>query len=695
MPAAAHDWLTASRELAGKLVGKISGAAGVAAAGAAATGAAAPPASHGGGCGGNSQPLLHALLPDRLFSSSASSLYAVPNWVAIALAATLAYELLLPTRDADITADLVLGERGAAGLVWAALSPLSALGGVVAAVLEASGLLRAGRLLGRRGAVGRRVREAVGEKVDVARRPPTTWKETDVVGVCGWVKEEVGCLEVTSVRRDSLAAEADVIKTQRRRKQLTILHQERVASFDSFTRTLLSRTAVCAADSPIVPQRLWIPTPSSHWVRRRQTRQDRLWLAMSFVKLAETSVLCWYYHGQPTPYVFILAAASAAPWLFFLAASLVLELMGLSREGIRADIDDDVTHVSLDLLQADRLPSFDCPGGDRRVLLAVPMPVRATRAWALTWLGGALVCVISQVACWASLLLLSMHAGSGANGVLVVWLLFAAVLAALRAMYFRVAAPMDGPARHDEVIGAAGNEVTLRDAETKLRLLGMTTAVGHAMTQTSPRGAYCYTQDCFDAGEITAIFNRCEYVASPMTVSNAAAAFSFPEAITSETETIEVRAVMGDTLLASLAWMHGLKHSPYALYDCALLVIRATAGSKAEFIIPCVRVLASSPSSDSSPLAAEQEKGGNFVPKGVGNDGTEIGWTFWVPLGEDRWLYLAPAMNILGTRQANVLDDAGVTEQLQAGKLFISLESVEQVKDIIALSASIGSYMMA
>ena len=160
---AANDWIAASRELAGKMLDRV----------AAATATAA------------------AAMPDPTATAAAAAIIpsAIWSWTGVALAFFLLFEVLPASAAAE---ELVLGERGAAGLAWAALTPAGMLA-VVAAAAEASLPSAVVRRLGRRWRrrVSSRAAAAVGERLEVASKAPSPAWEDEVVGVCGWVREEV------------------------------------------------------------------------------------------------------------------------------------------------------------------------------------------------------------------------------------------------------------------------------------------------------------------------------------------------------------------------------------------------------------------------------------------------------------------------------------------------------------------------
>jgi hypothetical protein len=143
--------------------------------------------------------------------------------------------------------------------------------------------------------------------------------------------------------------------------------------------------------------------------------------------------------------------------------------------------------------------------------------------------------------------------------------------------------------------------------------------------------------------------------------------------------------IIGDTVLASGAWMAGSTLTGMDLYDSCLIVVDVRGTLMA---IPAARVLAGLSMVRSD---IESSAGGLIIPKGSMNSGETslLLWHYWVPCGAGLWLRLKTedaSLTILGKRQAQVVSDAQVTERLARGELNVSLTSVEEVKNIVKMS---------
>ncbi|MCJ1352403.1 MAG: hypothetical protein MMC33_002387 [Icmadophila ericetorum] len=122
---------------------------------------------------------------------------------------------------------------------------------------------------------------------------------------------------------------------------------------------------------------------------------------------------------------------------------------------------------------------------------------------------------------------------------------------------------------------------------------------------------------------------------------------------------VSIDAVVGDTILASSAWVQGPKNTGLDLYDYCLVFLNIQGIRVA---IPSVRVLAGT----SIAMIDVEEKTGNYPDamhrKGSRNIGWGIAWWYWIPCGEGRLLQaFSTDMKTLGSRETKVVSDAQVT----------------------------------
>jgi hypothetical protein len=157
---------------------------------------------------------------------------------------------------------------------------------------------------------------------------------------------------------------------------------------------------------------------------------------------------------------------------------------------------------------------------------------------------------------------------------------------------------------------------------------------------------------------------------------------------------LEVLAVIGDTMLASIAWIQGCDMSCLDLYDSCIVIFKI---DNQTFLIPASRVLSGNAGQLKNPPADSESAGGvspQFVPKLGPCRGEGNGWVYWIPLGSDRWLYIVCGLDSLGEQCAEVLHSSEITRRLMVGNLWVSLINIEEVKTLVERSARIGGMLM-
>ena len=107
---------------------------------------------------------------------------------------------------------------------------------------------------------------------------------------------------------------------------------------------------------------------------------------------------------------------------------------------------------------------------------------------------------------------------------------------------------------------------------------------------------------------------------------------------------IHIRAVLGNTLLSSVAWMQGLNLAGLYMYDTCIVIPKLDG----KFVVlPTARVSSDRPMSVAQG-DVETNAETDFSVKGNSNNGTDISWVFWIPVEHDRWLHLAPELDSTG-----------------------------------------------
>jgi hypothetical protein len=213
-------------------------------------------------------------------------------------------------------------------------------------------------------------------------------------------------------------------------------------------------------------------------------------------------------------------------------------------------------------------------------------------------------------------------------------------------------------------------EEEMQNPEIKYRILGLIAAVADQQIPNHSRNAVNYKLDCTDSREIMSYFRKADWNLSLDALDCTAMK---PNDIIE----IEVKAIMGDTMMASTSWMQGLGMTNMDLYDSGIVVAEIDGQTH---LIPVARAL-------SPPEILESDEEGKvrpvFMPKGSTNDGTTSAWIIWMPAGLNRWIFLSPGLNFVGKLTGKVQDDEQITQVLVRGSLFISLQHVDEIKDTV------------
>jgi hypothetical protein len=365
--------------------------------------------------------------------------------------------------------------------------------------------------------------------------------------------------------------------------------------------------------------------------------------------------------------------ASTGSWAFFFFAASLLGVLGISRE-FRGFATSD---RRLNDIIAGDLPTIQKPGKEMIVILGVPLNVRTHTAWLLTWTVG---CVLSLVSTIATYVILGRRDNLEE---FYMWALFQSFWLVCRSIYFHLSVITDGrghPVVEHKVV------------DQGYRILSLATGVSRHLAQVHTRTAKSYLRDLHDS------FTLKSYARAAQCRLDWKLGLGLPDGelpAVGDWLDIEVLAVVGDTMLSSIAWIHGRDMSSLDLYDSCLVIFRI---SKQTFLVPAARVLSGNASVlRKSSKTADIEAGSTpkFIPKLGPYHNDNDGWVYWIPLRADRWLHIVCDLDSLGTQPAEVLDSDEVTLRLRSGNLWVSLTMVDEVKHSVELAASIGNTLMS
>ena len=394
-------------------------------------------------------------------------------------------------------------------------------------------------------------------------------------------------------------------------------------------------------------------------LHRSQTRADWISTFITLIKVTEIYVL--YHFGSRQIYWI-----TGICWGYFLLTTTIIQFFGLGRA-----YDERSNNKCLDIL-AGKLPAPGVTGGERRVLFDVPINVRKSRIWRLTWAIGSFVCLCSLTATYV---LLTREPPICFN----IWLGFQILWLFLRSVFYHFAADMDD-ITHIITPPVAENR---RPTQLNFRLLALATALSKYQVLNHPRGAYSYTEDTQNPSTIRTLLE--------MTDFKLLGDFRLPGDVKSgDTVDASVVAVIGDTVLSSISWIMGYPLTGIELYDCCILALQDSGGT---VLIPAARILAGRLGED---VKTDIEATVTDITreKGVSNSGANVSWVYWIPSSGDWWLSFSTAwttatdrtMSVIGKRVMTVTSSSEISDKLKTGKLLVSLESVAEVEDTVRKS---------
>lgn len=519
-------------------------------------------------------------------------------------------------------ASLVLGNKGAAGLLWGTMSVFGALSVIKACVAAATpDWLR--ETLGVR---NKETDAAIGLSLDLDSK--SLQKRSRGTGAVG-VACKVGVRGVVS-ENAHITSDTETVE----------LSRHDIYAFDQCTSGILELVPESKATGSFQTHVL-IQDAYSRESSTRTAWTDSMAILFSVIKVLELAIL--WQNGAT-----VLCIITGSCWAFFLLVSILLQFLGLSRE-----FSEKVKEREMDIV-AGQLPTPIKAGGHHKILLGAPQNVRHSLFWKFAWGLGSGVCTGTIIATY-------MVLSKQSSRVFAIWTGFQFAWLALRSIFYHFAEGTDRVSHHPILLKKKWNELSI---ELRSRVRNLVCALSKYQMHVHPRGLYCYEEDLQTMDKAYDI--RADY---PLTTDQQS----------SENVEIDVVAIIGDTALSSACWTFGSKLTGMELYDSCVLILNVNGNVIA---IPSARVLTDKAAQPK--LDAEAAIGPVFPLRGNSNTGRDILWFYWIPCGDDKWLQVSTTdMKFLGTRMAPIVSDAQVTQKLAGGELLVSISEVGHVKEIV------------
>ncbi|KAL9045051.1 MAG: hypothetical protein Q9214_001859 [Letrouitia sp. 1 TL-2023] len=330
---------------------------------------------------------------------------------------------------------LILGNRGAAGLVWGTMSFFGTLVVIKACIAAA---------------------------------------------IPGWLREIIGVKnEETDAALGSVLKLSDKSLLSRQRaigfcgngvEAKEVLRQD-IYAFDQSTTSLLE---LVPGSSKTESLQVHVLIPGGLQQERVAQIVWRDWIGIlaSLIKLLEVTIY-WKHEA------FKLCLVSGCCWVFFLCTSVLLQAFGLSRE-----YSERVRECEVDIL-AGNLPTPVKAGGHFKLLLRAPQNVRHSRLWRATWAVGSLVST-------ASVLAVYMLLGSQDSKVITEWIGFQLLWLVLRSAFYHWAEGTNRATQNPILVKKSWKDL---NPDLRARVRGLVQALSLYQMHVHPRCLYCYEED--------------------------------------------------------------------------------------------------------------------------------------------------------------------------------------------------------
>lgn len=527
---------------------------------------------------------------------------------------------------------LVLGDRGGGGLAWAGMSAfgiLSLVKGCIAGAVP--DWLRT--TLGVRDSV---VDAALGMRLDLR----TKYKSSQDLA-----RRDLGPAKGIAVVVPPAAQLSSSAWTQEGIPPFSDLH-----ALDRFSSGPLSSVLTSPEGAPAVVH-TFIRDPAYRPVQKAD------WIVLAFSSLKGVEMYTLFRLG--TTHLFWV---TALPGLFFLFSAILLQVKQVTR-GYTVDSENQ---TEIDVLLGD-LPTAKVPGGTttRKVLLCLPENFRRNLLWRT-------VCALGSVVCISSLLATYILLSKEDQNTFFTWLGFQILWLIARLVVYHVIEGADDL----RFPGLFGMEWGNLPGWQKTRALRLLWALARYQMHMHPRGSYSYLEDQQSLDRVDSLLAtlKAGYRRRAPTLSG-----NFGAA------PVAIFGVLGDTVLASAAWLTGSSLLGMDVYDSVIVFMEI---SGAVMAVPAVRVLSgtSLEGEIAKSMADPEMLRPRFrMSKGLPNAGTGIYWAYWIPCEDGRWLQLQTEdMKVLGRRQVPVVADAQVTARLEEADINVSFASAEDVKAALA-----------
>ncbi|KAF5355310.1 hypothetical protein D9758_006018 [Tetrapyrgos nigripes] len=631
--------------------------------------------------------------------------------------------------------DLILGNRGAAGLVWGSISAFGSSSVIKACASAACpGWLRQMvglRTLSSDKAMGMDLSLAPRSKM--AKRMRGTMDESRLLGV--------SCLsddpDVTLMKESPQIKEHHIYRD--------------IYAFDNTTSIMFSELPPTPPDSP--------PTVYTHYhydfFHIHHLRFQVSVLFLSLLKSLEIYTLV--IEGG-----ILLGLLSGVPFLFSFASGVCLEANDIMRARRPTEVDSH-----FDLVAASPLPTTKWLGGPKKVVLGAATNPRRGPWWRFFWIMTGILQTITVILSYVLL-------GQQKSRVVLIWAGFQLFWVITRILIFSLTEHRDPNANRP----MKPYKFESLPLSIKLRVMNLVLGVGSYQAHVHPRNLWAYLDDSFSMRQIARLLvpeNMCEefplaprhtlttdslqkldssvpsptLVTSPISLTSPKFPTS-PSSLSSNSEMtisgpiprimkVNILAVIGDTALSSAAWMLGnTKYAPMDFYDSCIIVLEVISPSSSSssttltsissrrptsriVAIPSARVFSATSVFNIAARSGEEALEPLFIARGAGNSPeTEKTWFYWVPCEGGEWLQIKSGLSglthsdsssavnsasasrsktpvgntpnagnvysVLGHQVAEVLDDQQLSRILGAGNLNISLKHAEEVKGVVEVS---------
>ncbi|KAJ7165524.1 hypothetical protein C8R43DRAFT_1232587 [Mycena crocata] len=532
----------------------------------------------------------------------------------------------------SVAESLVVGNRGAAGIAWAATSSFGTVSVVKACFCTAASSW---------------LRETLGIRTSASDLAVGLELPFDS-NRAAKVRRNIGEPLAIFCRTEQIHSGVTAKKLHKRKAQCSDVH-----ALDYSTALMLRSVPDTAIGNTIQ-----VFTYAHYAFFRPHSRFQVPAILLSTVKLVEVYIL-WSSGAS------LLGIASATPWAFFFLGAIVIQIHELLR-GRRPEPEMG----GLDIISG-QLPMISRRGGARKVVLDVADNPRTSLPWRLFWAAGASISAVSIVLSYVIM-------GDQPRSVVFVWAGFQFLWLAVRILIYHLADPANPMALRILV----ARPWSSLPSQLKDRVINLTFALSEYQSLIHPRGQAQYAEDTFDGRDLPLISNDLK----PPNL------YPLPD-LHPTSLSVEIKVVFGDTSLSSAMWITGAHTTPMDLYDSCIVVfsIRETNDAtvpRRSVVVPAARVL-----SGASAMALEERfdpenKIPIFVPKGASNLGYGLAWWYWIPCRTGLWLQIQVPQQTktIGMHQAEVRTDAQVSAFLAAGKLNVGLKDVEDVKAVVELS---------